>query len=518
MNAETRIERVTIYSDRARIERVARLHIPPGRHVIAIPDLPVLADENSVRASVRGAKLLSLDVKRSRYLEPPSANAHELEKKIEDLTDQISLIDRSIAVEQERSAHFEKLGGETLAIARGIASGRMEISKHTELESSIAEEKKASTNRIIQLSKQKRQTVRELAKADLEYKNAGNAVSRERIECSLEVESEGKEVEMQISYIVGSASWLPRYDFRLGSKLLMQYLGAIRQKTGEAWQNVELSLSTAPASDQIAPVEFSTWFLHEYVPPPPRPAAAPGMIGAPPMQASARAADAPFEQEEVDALLYAGMEDSTSVSSGASITYTLTSRFDIPGNGEEKKVPVTVQEFARELEYVTAPANGEQAFRRVRFTNDSAYLLLGGPGFVYYDQDFVGNTSIEETPPGQKRELYLGIESRIRVKRELKLRETDKKLLGDTKRTRFRYQIDLENHLPEEAVIILREQIPASTHASIKVKLETQESKPELPLPGILEWKFTLPAGAKREVSYDYVVEHPQNMTILGLH
>ena len=236
------------------------------------------------------------------------------------------------------------------------------------------------------------------------------------------------------------------------------------------------------------------------------------------MQASARAADAPFEEEEVDALLYAGLEDSTSVSSGASITYTLTSRFDIPGNGEEKKVPVTVQEFARELEYVTAPANGEQAFRRVRFTNDSAYLLLGGPGFVYYDQDFVGNTSIEETPPGQKRELYLGIESRIRVKRELKLRETDKKLLGDTKRIRFRYQIDLENHLPEEAVIILREQIPVSTHASIKVKLETQESKPELPLPGILEWKFTLPAGAKRELSYDYVVEHPQNMTILGLH
>src|SRR5690606_27257241 len=71
------------------------------------------------------------------------------------------------------------------------------------------------------------------------------------------------EADLVVRYQVPSASWTPLYDARLatGSKsaaptLALTRRAVIRQRTGEPWQNVALTLSTTRPSSNVAAPEL----------------------------------------------------------------------------------------------------------------------------------------------------------------------------------------------------------------------------------------------------------------------
>ena len=137
---------------------------------------------------------------------------------------------------------------------------------------------------------------------------------------------------------------------------------------------------------------------------------------------------------------------------------------------------------------------------------------------VYIGDEFIGVTRIELTPPKGEIELYLGVDDRIAIERELLRRDVDKTLIGGKRRTRYAYQITLENLLEVEARLSLQDQIPVAAHEAIKVRLESAEPKParqdEL---NILEWELALAPKEKRRVRLDFSVEYPPEMQISGL-
>jgi hypothetical protein len=76
----------------------------------------------------------------------------------------------------------------------------------------------------------------------------------------------------------------------------------------------------------------------------------------------------------------------------------------------------------------------------------------------------------------------------------------------------------LENLLPTEAKITLHDQIPVPRHEDIKVKLESAEPRPmEQTKLNLLEWELVLAPGEKYVVHFGFVVEHPREMSLLGL-
>ena len=127
---------------------------------------------------------------------------------------------------------------------------------------------------------------------DLEGKLASLAPRQHRrteVKVALAAEA-AAEADMVIRYQVTSASWTPFYDARLtvGSKaqapkLQLVRRAAIKQHTGEVWDNVALALSTArPSAGTAAPllrpmtIDFESEKLGvSYAPPPPSQAPAP---------------------------------------------------------------------------------------------------------------------------------------------------------------------------------------------------------------------------------------------------
>jgi uncharacterized protein (TIGR02231 family) len=137
---------------------------------------------------------------------------------------------------------------------------------------------------------------------------------------------------------------------------------------------------------------------------------------------------------------------------------------------------------------------------------------------LFVGEEYIGAARLELVAPQGKMELYLGTEDRIKVERKLKRREVDKRLIGGKRLVHYGYEVEIKNLLPSQVKITLRDQIPLGRHEDIKTRLESSLPKPiEQTDLNLLTWEFSLASQEKRLVRFDFVVEYPQDMEVIGL-
>ncbi len=520
---QTAISAVTVYPDRARVTRRGEATVEPGMHRLEISDLPLALDPASVRAAARGtarARLVGVDVGRVFFADTPEEKVRQLEHEVEALQDKISSLDAEReGLVAERSA-LQGLQGATDVYARGLAFGKTTPEAQMALFSSLRERATGLDEQLQALKLARRDQQRLLEKLEKELKQLRSARGKERYSAAVEVEvAKGGSLTLEVTYVVSGASWTPLYDMRLsadGAELEAGYLAEVAQSTGEEWAGVALTLSTArPALAGTLP-KLDPWYLYT-ARPPVRKGISRAAMAPPPAPAALDRFAATAVAEE--AVMYEAEEVMATVeTAGAAVTYVLPAAATIPPDGAPHKVTVARYPLAPNLDYVSAPKLVEAAYRRAKVANDSAYTLLPGPANLFAGEEFIGTTELELTAPGGELELYLGVDDRVRVKRELKRRDVDKKLLGDRRRLSYSYEIELENLLEKEVALTLHDQIPVPQDEQVKVQLEAIVPKPSSQSDlGLLEWELTLAPREERTVRFDFVVEHPRSMRIDGL-
>ncbi len=527
---QTNIVAVSVYPDRARVTRIGTVTLEPGNHRLEVSELPLKLDAASVRASARGtarARLFGVDVRRDFYVETPAERVRELEKQTESLEDEKRGLNAQTELLQQEHATLGNLSGQTEIYARGLAYGKIDVGAQMALLDGLRARTEELNAALLDLAVRRRDLERRLKKLQNELGQLRGAKGRERYTAVVEVEvTQAGDLTIELTYVVSGAGWQPLYDMRLKATdpstdmLEVGYLAQVTQRTGEDWSDVALTLSTArPALAETLP-ELDPWYIRPFVAPKPQerarrlakmaaPAAAPAMEDAIALTA---VLEPEMEEADVEVVM------ATVETSGTAVTYQVPGTTTIPADGAPHKVTVARFELAPKLDYVAAPKLVEATYRRAKLANESAYTLLPGSANLFDGDEFIGTTELELTAPGGELELYLGTDDRVRVQRELKRREVDKKLLGDRRRLRYGYEITLENLLPTEAKITLQDQIPVPRHENIKVKLEFVEPKPaEQTELNLLEWALTLEPAAKQVVRFDFTVEHPREMRLLGL-
>jgi uncharacterized protein (TIGR02231 family) len=354
-------------------------------------------------------------------------------------------------------------------------------------------------------------------------KNEPTSIEKARSEAYtaiVEIEVLGAgDLTFELSYVVSGAYWQPLYDLRLRESDVTAgidtgYLAQVNQRTGEAWDGVSLTLSTArPALASKLP-ELDPWFIRPFSPPVPLPVT-PSRV-----EAMIKAAHAPMP--EADTLMMA-FEVAQPVeacvdSSGSALTYRIPGMVSIPADGAPRKVGIAQVNLDPKLDYVSAPKLVEAAYRRAKLANDSGLTFLPGPVNLFTGEEYIGTSRLELIPPGGEIEIYLGVDDRLKVVREMKRREVDKKLIGGKKRLSFGYEIRIENLLPARVQLRLQDQIPVARQEEIKVRLESATPTPsEQTELNLLNWELTIEPNEKRTVRFDFSVECPQGMDLAGL-
>ena len=88
---------------------------------------------------------------------------------------------------------------------------------------------------------------------------------------ALEVAREGS-LTLDLATVISQAGWVPSYDVRLAPDAKtaeLTFRAMVRQQTGEEWNNVDLTLSTARPAAGGAPPELYPWHISFFRPQPP---------------------------------------------------------------------------------------------------------------------------------------------------------------------------------------------------------------------------------------------------------
>ncbi len=549
IDLEAPIKEVTVYADRALITRRGSIQLEPGEQTLRINNLPLFFHD-SLRAAgqgPRGTRILDVDITKAFHSRAPDAEVQALQDELEQLQQQHQILIARQEALKERRHWLHALGEQSRDFARGLAQGQMKPQDCADFFSFMAEQSLQDAQNSLALDAQVRQLQRDIdaKKRELASKEGNSQPDRLAALITLEL-AEAGEVTLEISYIVTNASWHPQYDVRVkldegGNKgsVELTYMGMVQQSTGERWENIELSLSTARPSLAAVVPELKPWYLNVYTPPPPpypMAAAAPMAArskmawGAAPGAAPEGATAGLYLNEPADdhitlaaqAAPPAEVEIATASveRSGAALIFHVGRSVDIPSDNSPHKTVIARDDIPCEFDYVSAPALEENAHLRATVTNSTERTLLTGNASIFLGSEYVGTTQLKMTAPNEQFKLFLGIDDAIKVKREPTERSVDKGnlLQNDLRRSTYAFQITVHNYASVPRKIEVRDHLPISQHERVKVKIQQIQPAPaERSKLELLTWNITLPPDGEIKLEYRFVVEHPQGLRLIGL-
>jgi uncharacterized protein (TIGR02231 family) len=530
-NADTPITGVTVFTDGARVTRAGVRQVQPGVHPVVVASLAGTADPSSVRVAARGhdLALLNVEVQRRVGTEPRRESLARLRADVERCREAVRELDDADEAERAGLGFLGHLSeAAATALARALSAGRAGYDELAGMAGHLSASTAGALTRRREIAARRRVAQRELDAAEERLAGAeqpGQPVVFTEVLVLLEAAA-ATDAHIELTYHVAGASWRPLYDLVLdGERLDVSYLAEITQQTGEDWPEVTLVLSTTRQGLRQTLPELSPWYIGRLQPPRVRAARAAPVPGAPMSAAAGSGADESFGAPvPAPRAFAAALPEAKELSaapgqseSGAGLVYTVARPLAVPSDGGPHKTLVAKSAADARLDYLTAPVLAPEAYLRATVTN-GPLLLLPGQARIFHGPQFVGETHLDSVAPGEEFEVQLGVDDQIKVERKLRRRTTSKAVLGSTRTVDIGYEITVENHRDRKATVSVHDHIPVSTDGDIKVRSrETAPAPDSTDDLGELTWTLILPPGESAAVRHRFTVEHPAQVTVVGL-
>jgi uncharacterized protein (TIGR02231 family) len=307
---------------------------------------------------------------------------------------------------------------------------------------------------------------------------------------------------VQLTYLVGGASWSPAYEARLGENNAVELstFGTITQATGEDWKNARLTLSTAVPRQNATPPEIGKLQVWADEREPPRKA----LVSRSELQEHARASGAAGPG---GARL--GVADQ-----GVSVQMTLPEPADVAGDGTPARLLVARTRMNATVRYRTAPKFMPFVFRVAELTNSAPFPLLSGPVDAFRRGHFLGRYGTERIATGDRFTLTFGVEESMKVKRKVVAEvQRVEGLFGGKRHHRYEYKLEVANYLGTAQELELTEQVPVSELDDVQVVIDprTTAGYGQRRDDGLLTWTLKLAPGQKRDLNLVFRIEAPSS-------
>ena len=524
--ADSRITAVTVYTDRAIVTRTATLQLPAGQHEIALEQLPLRIDENSLQASLSASAAATLlDVSSTPQVSPPAED-----NRLQQLDAQLREIERQ---EREISDRGSVLENQKQFLA-DIQASSTKPGKNQALPSidelkNLLQMSEGNLGRILDEQRKLDQQGEDLQQRKQELENqrshlAGDGTHYKRAILRVALEKPAQ-VRLQLSYTLYDASWRPAYDARLRDgeeQIEMTYQGIVRQSSGEDWTDVDLTLSTARPNLGSSVPALSPWIVDTSMDRSKMLNAKTAPAPAAPMMALEAKKAQRFAADEMAAAgSLAEMPVAVADVSGAttSASFHIPTRATLNSDGSSQKVSIAQFKLPATFRYLATPSLREAAYLQADTRNASDYPLLPGTLNTYLGNTFVASGQLRAVMPGETFELALGGDEAMSIKRKLVNRYTDYTgLTGGRKRITYEFRIDAQNNHKTEQRLQFKDQLPISRNEQIKVALlEPEGQAAAREDDGKLLWDWQLKPGEKRSTTFKFSVEYPKELEVSGL-
>ncbi|MHC4658839.1 MAG: mucoidy inhibitor MuiA family protein [Planctomycetota bacterium] len=547
------ISKVTVYRGQALVTRTIKVDLPAGTSELIVSDLPARIVPESLYAQTSGdVKILSVRYRQKAVKEDTREEVKELDEQIEAIENQIRRAERNHKHGGKLWAKYDGLwklaiDGEKVDLNHGLLQA--------EQIQSLAQYLEAKWNELHKNSLEIEDHIAELKK-ELELLNRkrrelDTSRSRTEREAMLFISKpDKKRATIELSYLVNNANWQQQYNLRANPQkesVLIEYNAVVNQTSGEDWDGVALSLSTAEPTMVAEP-----------------PVLEPMLVGLSRLdralqqeqqrsfmardniirQQKARKANirmGNWANDDLNTLALTNQafvfnasgiqvqefqEQMTEITriEGISVTYDLPGKLSLPSRSDQQLVTIAAITAKADFTLVAAPLLTDYVYLQAELLNDSDTILLPGEASMFRNGGFVGKSRLPQVTTGEKFTTGFGIDSQVQVAHELEDKKT--RVQGGNRIDTYHYRIALSNYKNTPVKLRLLDRLPYADTDSIKVELE--KTQPALSKDseylrtsrkkGILRWDLDLePNTAEGDatiVKYTYTMEYDRNMQI----
>lgn len=268
--ADSRISAVTVYTDRAKVQRLVEMTFDEGIRQVVFTDLPISIDIASFRASAEGMyglTILGLTHGTEEHFETPREEAAGLERQIQTLNrDSVTMLEDRLRVLQSQKELLRRMSKEKAEKAAedvGIGGGDLAAWERAYefLGRRLTVVNDSIRTTTFQLEDLKRRM--ELLNRKLRSIQSQRATVTRTVTVDIEADRPG-DATVSLDYIVPGATWRPMYDARWNdtdNRVELAMLTEVSQHSGEDWSDVNLTLSTVQPSSGIGPGRPMPWYL-----------------------------------------------------------------------------------------------------------------------------------------------------------------------------------------------------------------------------------------------------------------
>ncbi len=562
---------VVLYRETAIVTRVIPLPAGKGPREVVIDSLP----EALVTSSVFAEGNLLLAIRAVRVSQSPVADSARAE--VRQLADELSQVQNEIQATEARltvaqsslRSLEEMIHFSSQASREDLGHGVLDAQALTEL-INFSEERRGDLGKQIHEltgTMQKLSDDRRLIERRLAEVSNGSPQTRYQARLFLDL-LDDQATSLRLSYAVTGCSWKPQYTVS-GSvdtkKFRVRYGALVQQLSGESWNGVNLTLSTASpsvsaAGPTLTPLSITAVDSNRIAQQSPvddlfdspndamqmqmeMGPSANSSLGASKSGVSGKIQSlrrkqlqvenqdfgsdtkqtpqsrdialntlaGEIQQLEFQANTKGGLGLATDAADEvASQTYQLSQKVSLDTRRDQQFVEIVDANLGGDFYHVATPLLSSFAYREADLLNDLKIGLLGGDGAVYLDDKFVGNTVLPTTASGQRLTVGFGADGQVRTRREL-LEKKDS-VQGGNRRLEFNYRLVVSNFKDSDVTLRVLDRMPITNQSQ---QINVMLSPPKLPLSedklyqrvlrplGILRWDVSIPSSRFGSDAFD---------------
>jgi uncharacterized protein (TIGR02231 family) len=553
------IDAVTVYRGQALVTRIIPIDGPAGLQEVVVTDLP----RHILPGSIYAESANGLEVRSLRYRERPEQSdvredVRALDARLLELRDALDANESLRLVLQGQQAYLDKLEAFTGQTATTeLAASVLDPAKLKEMTAFLFDQRQALAERRLALQRGARDLGEEIDLLRRRRETITSASSRTAREVVVFVQSsEDAGGKLRLRYLVDQATWSPSYTIRAGharDDITIEYSASVRQRSGEDWSNVRMTLSTAfPSLTAQAPELTPLTVVLAQIAPQGQfqqdayASARSSIVRRQRQVAQDRAGSkqsdlTSFDQslnvlanelqllELARAIATDGAPpptpEPTRADEGLSVSYELAGRLSLPSRNDQQLLQIAAAAIDASFHRLASPVLTDYIYEEAEAVNTSGMVLLAGPVASYIGGKFVGNGELPTVASGEPFTVGFGIDSSLRASRELAARTES--IQGGNKIIEFTYELLVENFNDRPVPLRLLDRMPATESKEVRVTLVETSVAPSDDAAharahredGILRWDIEVPVGSGAEafvVSYRFRMEFDKQMTLAG--
>ncbi|NSW44621.1 MAG: DUF4139 domain-containing protein [Bacteroidales bacterium] len=509
---KTTLKNVTVFLNGAQIERMGTISIPEGNSMVVVTGLPIDVNPQTVQVSGKGNfSILSVSHSTNYLVEQQKPKEiMVLEDSLQRMRELINDKNAVLSVYNQEEAMIianKQLGGQNNGVS---VAALKEASDFFRVRLLDIKTKQLQTQRQINDIQKK------ITKIESQLNERNAKMNQPTSEVLISVWASAQtQAQFQVSYVTSSASWYPLYDLKvknINSPIQLTYKANVEQRTGEDWNNIKMTLSTANPFSQGSKPEFAPWYLSFYQPYRYEYDERAVKSKAP---AAAMNEESKSLEQLADMPATTGAHYTTQQTNMTTAEFIIDKPYDIPSGGQGVTVEMTITEMNANYEYYAYPKANPYAYLLAKVTGFESLNMLPGDMHLFFENTYVGKSNYNGVVVTDTVDFSLGQDKGISIKREKMKDFSSKKIIGTNQRQSIGFQITVRNNKNIPVSINLLEQLPLSTNKDIEIEKIELSNGLVNDITGAVLWKLQLKPGESKQIKFVYAVKYPKDKTII---